>query len=103
MTVSQEYKEIFEKEILQKSKGVIFSYSPVEDAYKYQPYSHDVGDNAVEDLAALMRQNLLFYAFGEDEIVNFYYKESPFHPWNRQQNMLICNGCPKERIRMTAF
>ncbi len=34
MTVSQEYKEIFEKEILQKSKGVIFSYSPVEDAYK---------------------------------------------------------------------
>ena len=76
MTVSQEYKEIFEKEIIQKSKSIIFSYSPLEDAYKYQPYSHAVGDDAVEDLAALMRKNLLFYAFGEDEIVNFYNKES---------------------------
>lgn len=72
MTVSQEYKEIFEKEILQKGKGVIFSYSPVADTYKYQPYSHAVGRNAVEDLAELMRQNLLFYAFGEDEVVKYY-------------------------------
>lgn len=59
MTVSQEYKEIFEKEILQKGKGVIFSYSPVEDAYKYQPYSHAVGRNAVEDLAALISEKCL--------------------------------------------
>lgn len=72
MTVSQDYKEIFEKEIIQKSKSIIFSYSPLEDTYKYQPYSHPVGDNAVEDLAALMRQNLLFYAFGEDEVVKYY-------------------------------
>lgn len=72
MTVSQDYKEIFEKEIIQKSKSIIFSYSPLEDTYKYQPYSHAVGDNAVEDLAAFMRQNLLFYAFGEDEVVKYY-------------------------------
>lgn len=76
MTISQEYKEIFEKEIVQKSKSVIFSYCPVEDKYKYQPYSHNVGNNAVEDLATLMRQNLLFYAFGEDEVENFYNKGS---------------------------
>ena len=43
MTVSQDYKEIFEKEIIQKSKSIIFSYSPLEDTYKYQPYSHAVG------------------------------------------------------------
>ena len=76
MAVTQEYKEIFEKEIIQKSKCIIFSYSPLEDTYKYLPYSHAVGGNAVEDLAALMRQNLLFYAFGEDEVVNFYNKGS---------------------------
>ncbi len=72
--VSKEYKEIFNQEIIQKSKGVIFSYSPINDTYKYQPYSHAVGSNSVEDLAALMRQNLLFYTFGEDEVVNFYNK-----------------------------
>ena len=70
--MSQEYKEIFENEIIQKSKGIIFSYSPVKDMYKYWPYSHAVGNNAVEDLATLMRQNLLFYAFGEDEVVKYY-------------------------------
>lgn len=72
MTGSQEYKNIFEKEIIQKSKGVIFSYSSIDDTYKYQPYSHAVGSSAVEDLATLMRQNLLFYAFGEDEVVKYY-------------------------------
>ncbi len=76
MTVSEEYRAIFDKEILQKSKGIIFSYSPIDDIYKYQPYSHAAGDNSVENLATLMRQNLLFYTFGEDEVVNFYNKDA---------------------------
>lgn len=72
MMISAEYKEIFKKEIIQRSKGVIFSYSPIDDTYKYQPYSHAVGSGAVEGLATLMRQNLLFYAFGEDEVIKYY-------------------------------
>lgn len=74
MTVSQKYRDIFYSEIMQKSNGIIFSYSPIDDTYKYQPFSHAVGTNAVEDLAALMRHNLLFYAFGEKEVVDYYSK-----------------------------
>lgn len=74
MTVSEEYRAIFDKEILQKCKGVIFSYSPLDDKYQFQPFSHGTGATAVEDLGQVMRHNLLFYAFGEDEVVDHYNK-----------------------------
>lgn len=74
MDFSQKYREIFDNEIIQKSKGIIFSYSPIDDTYKFQPYSHATGNNAVENLATLMRHNLLFYAFGEKEVVEYYTK-----------------------------
>ena len=31
MSIQQEYRTIFEREILQKSKSIIFSYSPLQD------------------------------------------------------------------------
>lgn len=75
MTENTEYKAIFEREIIQKSKGIIFSYSPIDDKYKFQPYSHSTESTAVEDLGELMRHNLLFYSFGEDEVVAYYKKD----------------------------
>lgn len=72
MAIDQEYREIYQKEIIEKSKGIIFSYSPMSDTYKYLPFSHNVGENAVEDLATIMRQNLPFYCYGEEEVVNRY-------------------------------
>lgn len=75
MSISEEYNSIFEKEIIQKSKGIIFSFSPITDTYTYHSYSHGVSDTAVEDLCELMRHNLFFYAFGEEEVVAYYNKD----------------------------
>ena len=74
MSICQNYRDIFEKEIVQKSKGIIFSYSPITDKYQYRSYSHGCSNTAVEELGKLMRHNLFFYAFGEDEIVEYYEK-----------------------------
>lgn len=67
-----DYNDIFCKEIVQQSKGIIFSFSSLFEKYSYQPYRHDIADDAVEKLGKLMRDNLLFYSFGEDEIVEAY-------------------------------
>lgn len=72
MTCHQEYIEIFDKEIVQKSKGVILPFSPLSDKYTYSPYAHDISDDAVEKLGEVMRHNLFFYGFGEDEVVDYY-------------------------------
>ena len=75
MSIEQRYKEIFDKEILQKSRGIIFSFSPLQDQYIYQPYSHGILVDSVEKLGELMRQNLFFYSYGEEEIVQYYEKD----------------------------
>lgn len=74
MSITQKYKEIFDKEIIQNSKGIIFSFSPLNDKHTYQPYCHAVSNDAVEKLGELMRHNLLFYSFGEDEVIEYYEK-----------------------------
>lgn len=75
MSLQQEYRELFDKEIVQKSKGTIFSFCPTKNCYQFNPYAHAVSESAVEDLAELMRHNLLFYAFGEEEVVRFYQED----------------------------
>lgn len=72
MSLQKKYRELFDKEIIQKSKGIVFSFCPIKNGYQYNPYTHAVSSNAVEQLAELMRHNLLFYAFGEEEVVRFY-------------------------------
>lgn len=76
MSNYQEYNGIFEREIMQQSKGIIFSFSPLNDKHTYQPYSHAISPDAVEKLGELMRHNLLFYSFGEDEVVAYYKKDA---------------------------
>ena len=76
MTIYQDYKNIFEKEILRRSNGIIFAFSPLNDKHTYQPYSHAISPDAVEKLGELMRRTLLFYTFGEDEVVAYYRKNA---------------------------
>lgn len=76
MSTYQEYNNIFDKEIVQKSRSIIFSFSPVDGKYKFHPYGHAASDTSVEDLAELMRHNLMFYAFGEEEVVRLYQKDT---------------------------
>ena len=68
MSISQEYKRIYAEEIISKCKGVIFRYSPVKNKYDFLPFSHGVSGDAVERLTELMRKNLLFYCYGEEEM-----------------------------------
>lgn len=63
MSIIERYHKIFDKEILQKSRGVIFSFSPLQDQFIYQPYSHDISVDSVEKLGKLMRHNLFFYSY----------------------------------------
>lgn len=67
-----EYRKIYEKLIVKKSEGIIFSYDPLHDQYEYQPYSHLTGTAGIKSLAKLMRNNLPFYCYGESEIVQEY-------------------------------
>lgn len=75
MSINNEYKNIYNKEIIQKNKGIIISYPVTDEKYRYVPYSHGISEEAVEKLADLMRKNLFFYAFGEEEIVDYYKKD----------------------------
>lgn len=72
MSSGQDYNDIFNREIIQQSKSIIFSYFPLKEKYTYQAYSHAIADDAVEKLGEIMRHNLLFYSFGEDEVVEAY-------------------------------
>ncbi len=94
-----EYRTIFEREILQKSKSIIFSYSPIDDKYRYQSFSHSTEENSVENLGELMRHNLLFYSFGEDEIVK-YYEEGLFSTLDQAAKYAYQQRLPKREATM---
>lgn len=94
MEVNEQYQKIFDKEILQCSKGVIFTFSPLYDRYLFQPYCHSISSDGVESLAKLMRHNLLFYCYGEDEVVN-YYKEGSFSSLDQSARYAYRNRLPQ--------
>ena len=75
MSISQKYREIFKREIVDKSKGIVFTFSPVSDKWEYKPFGHGFSQDAVERLAELMRLNLFFYSYGEEEVVKHYEKD----------------------------
>lgn len=72
MSQNDKYREIYNKEIISKGRGIVFSYEPFSDKFVFAPFSHNIGETAVEDLGELMRHNLFFYAFGENEVVKYY-------------------------------
>ena len=94
MTIAQQYKEIFSHEIVERSKGVIFSFSPLADKWTYKPFSHGLSNDAVERLAELMRLNLFFYSYGEDEIVD-YFERNCFFSMEHAAKYAYRNRLPK--------
>lgn len=107
MSIKQRYNEIFDIEIRQKSNGVIFTYSPLKDKFIYQPYSHDISSDSVEKLGALMRMNLIFYCYGEEEVIQHYEKDhfksmehaAKYAYKNRLPNRAeITDGLPSEAL-----
>lgn len=94
MSDYRQYKEIFNKEITLNSKGIIFPFFPIEDKYRYMPYSHAISGDSVEKLGELMRKNLFFYAYGEEEIVN-YYKKDTFSSLEKSAKFAYQNRIPK--------
>lgn len=57
---------------MDKSEEIIITYDPYEDKYLYQAYSHNLETDNVEQLAGLIRKNLLFYCYGEKEVEKYY-------------------------------
>lgn len=92
--MNQRYNEIYNKEIIQASNGVIFTFNPVEDKFTYRPFSHATTSDAVEKLSELMRHNLLFYAYGEDEVVQHYEKDH-FNTLDQAAKYAYKNRLPK--------
>ena len=94
MSIIERYHKIFDKEILQKSRGVIFSFSPLQDQFIYQPYSHNISADSVEKLGELMRHNLFFYSYGEEEVVQHYEKDH-FSSLEQAAKYAYINRLPK--------
>ncbi|MEA5026970.1 MAG: hypothetical protein VB012_04845 [Erysipelotrichaceae bacterium] len=74
LNISGTYRKIYGKEIMPLSKGVILTYSPLTNKFLFQPFSHNTDESCIQQLSTLMRKNLLFYCYGEDEVVTHYQK-----------------------------
>lgn len=63
------YKEIYDELIGKKFRTAIISYTPYKGTYKYLGYSHQAEANALNDIANLIIDDMVFYAFSENEIL----------------------------------
>lgn len=76
--IADEYMKIFQREIETPCEDLILIYSSEQENYTFQPLSHNCqqscpagcNDDCHKRLGALMRKDLVFYAYGEDEVVN---------------------------------
>lgn len=64
-----EYKKIYNKLIVDQSKGIIIDYKPQNKTYKYYPFSHQASSSSLDDLYNLITDNIIFYAFDQNEII----------------------------------
>ncbi len=69
MSIIEEYRKLYEKHIVQNAKIHIVRYNPSKHKYLYKPYSHIVAEDAIDKLSKLIIDNMVFYAFSEEEIV----------------------------------
>lgn len=68
--MNESYKKIYYDLIGEQFNKVIIRYNPIEKKYKYCGFSHHVNENALEDLANLIIDDLVFYTFNEEEVLN---------------------------------
>jgi len=77
MSTSKRYKEIYKDKIQDDFNKEIKVYEHEKDVNTYIPFSHNCGmscgnncaHNCYKKLGVLMRNNLIFYCYGESEIV----------------------------------
>jgi len=80
MSISEDYKKIYEKEIEKEVKKEIYIYDEEQDVHLFQPLSHNCrtlcGSGCTHEcyksLGQLMRKNIVFYCYGEEEVVNYF-------------------------------
>lgn len=68
--MNESYKKIYYDLIGEQFNKVIIRYNSIEKKYKYCGFSHHVNENALEDLANLIIDDLVFYTFNEEEVLN---------------------------------
>ena len=77
MSIADEYKTIYQREIESTSNELICTYSSTVDTHIFQPLSHNClkacpsgcSSDCHIKLGELLRKNLVFYCYGEEEIV----------------------------------
>jgi hypothetical protein len=76
MGVADKYRAIYKREMEAPVRGLIYAYSPVSKTYEFHPFRHNCencggtcADDCAEKLGDLLRKDLVFYAYGEDEVV----------------------------------
>ena len=92
--IAQEYRQIYDDIMGAAIEGVILTYDSASDVYDYFPFSHNTEDDCIEQLGELMRKNLLFYCYGEDEIVN-QHQEGKFSALERAAKFAYKNRLPQ--------
>ncbi|MBH1940092.1 DUF1837 domain-containing protein [Mobilitalea sibirica] len=64
-----DYKTLYDNMICQKTKIVIVKYQASKNNFEYIPFSHHSNKNWLDDMYDLLIDNIVFYAFSEDEIL----------------------------------
>lgn len=80
MPVSEEYKKIYIEEIEKEVKKEIHIYDEDQAVHLFQPLSHNCDNlcgsacthKCYKSLGDLMRKNIVFYCYGEEEVVNHF-------------------------------
>jgi len=98
VSISKEYQKIYDDTILFASKGVIITYDSLLDKFLYQPISHNADVDCVQQLCKLMRDNLLFYCYGEEEVVK-HYENNNFSSLERAATYAYTNRAPKRQSK----
>jgi len=70
MNVFDEYRALYDSSISANAKLTIVQYDAVKKTYEYRPYSHFATADAIDRLSNLIIDNMVFYAFSEEEVVN---------------------------------
>ena len=77
MPIEDEYRKIYDNEVNRELKREIAIYEDETEINNYQPLSHNCKEKCVnkcdhqcyKSLGKLMRKNIVFYCYGEDEVV----------------------------------
>lgn len=77
MSIAEEYRNLYNTYVCKDLKREIAIYDREKEINIYQPLSHNCGEKCIskcnhqcyKSLGELMRKNIVFYCYGEDEIV----------------------------------